>query len=115
MAGEVLWLKQKVQQSGARLFLIFIPQREAVYPSAAPWAKDVRWKTSAIAELLQRVCSENQIPFKDLTPRLRDLSGKSLQPLYYEDRDTHPAPTGYRAIAEEVADLLLARGSLQNG
>ena len=115
MAGEVLWLKKKVQQSGAQLVVVFIPQREAVYPSAASWAKDVRWKTRAIAELLQRVCSENHIPFKDLTPRLRDLSRKAPQPLYYEDRDTHPAPTGYRAIAEEVADLLLARGSLQNG
>jgi lysophospholipase L1-like esterase len=113
MAGEVLWLKKKVQQSGAQFVVVFIPQREAVYPSAAPWAKDVRWKTGAIAELLQRVCSENQIPFKDLTPHLRELSRKAQQPLYYEDRDTHPAPTGYRAIAEEVADLLLARGSLR--
>lgn len=112
MAGEVLWLKQKVQESGAQLVVIFIPQREAVYPSAAPWAEDVRWKTGAIAELLRRVCSENQIPFKDLTPRLRDLSRKALQPLYYEDRDTHPAPTGYHAIAEEVADFLLARGDV---
>jgi len=107
MEGEVLWLEQKVQELGAQLVVIFIPQREAVYPSAAPWAEDVRWKTGAIAELLRRVCSENQIPFKDLTPRLRDLSRKAVQPLYYEDRDTHPAPIGYRAIAEEVADLLL--------
>ena len=112
MAGEVLWLQQKVQESGARLVVVFIPQREAVYPSTAPWAEDVRWKTGAIAELLRQVCSENQIPFLDLTPRLRDLSGKLSQPLYYEDRDTHPAPTGYRAIAEEVADFLLARGDV---
>ena len=113
MAGEVLWLKKRVQQSGAQFVVVFIPQREAVYPSAAPWAKEVRWKTGAIVELLQRVCSENQIPFKDLTPRLRELSRKAPQPLYYEERDTHPAPTGYRAIAEEVAELLLARGSLE--
>lgn len=112
MAGEVLWLKQKVQESGAQLVVIFIPQREAVYPSAAPWAGDVRWKTDAIAESLRRVCSENQIPFKDLTPRMRDLSRKALQPLYYEDRDTHPAPAGYRVIAEEVADFLLSRGDI---
>jgi lysophospholipase L1-like esterase len=110
LAGEVLWLQEKVRDLGARLVVVFIPEREAIYPSATPWAEDVRWKADAIAELLRKVCSENQIPFKDLTPRMRELSQISSLPLYYEERDTHPAPTGYRAIAEEVANLLLTQG-----
>lgn len=109
LAGEILWLQQKVEESGARLAVVFVPQREAVYPSTAPWAEGVQWKTRAIEELLQQVCSENQIPFLNLTPRMQELSQKSTQPLYYEDRDTHPAPTGYRTIAEEVATFLLAQ------
>jgi lysophospholipase L1-like esterase len=109
LAGEVLWLQQKVRDSGARLVVVFVPEREAVYASLAPWAEGVRWKTSVISELLRRVCTEHQIPFLDLTSRLREFASVAPQPLYYEDRDTHPAPAGYQAIAEEVANFLRAQ------
>ena len=110
MAGEIRWLQQTVQASGARLVVVFVPQREAVYSSAVPWTEDVRWKTNAIEEKLRQVCLEKQIPFLNLTPRLREVAEQTSRPLYYEGRDTHPTPAGYQLIGEEVAHFLLAQG-----
>jgi lysophospholipase L1-like esterase len=72
--------------------------------------EDVQWKTNAIADKLRQVCLENQIPFLDLTSRLREVAEQTSHPLYYAGRDTHPAPAGYRLIAEEVARFLGAQG-----
>jgi lysophospholipase L1-like esterase len=110
LAGEILWLQRTVQASGARLVVVFVPQREAVYLSTAPRMEDVQWKTNAIADKLRQVCLENQIPFLDLTSRLREAAEQTSHPLYYAGRDTHPAPAGYRLIAEEVARFLGAQG-----
>jgi len=112
LAGEVLWLRQTAQASGARLFVVFVPQREAVYSSPGPWTEAVRWKTNAIAEKLRQVCLENRIPFLNLTPRLVEVAKQTSRPLYYAGRDTHPAPAGYRLIAEEVARFLLVNSDV---
>jgi lysophospholipase L1-like esterase len=112
MSGEVRWLQQAVQASGARLVVVFVPQREAVYSSAAPWTEDVRWKTSAISKELQQVCLENRIPFLNLTHRLREVAERTSRPLYYEGRDTHPTPAGYQLIGEEVAHFLKANSDV---
>ena len=52
-----MWLKQRVRDSGARLAVIFVPCRESIYPSQAPWVKEVRWKSLAMVEQLQQLTS----------------------------------------------------------
>jgi lysophospholipase L1-like esterase len=107
LAGEVLWLQETVQATGARLVVIFVPQREAVYSSAARWTEEVRWKTDAISQSLRRLCLQKRIPFLDLTSSLQETAEHASSPIYYEGRDTHPTPAGYRFIAEEVARFLM--------
>jgi lysophospholipase L1-like esterase len=110
MAGEVVWLEQRVKASGARLAVVFVPCRETVYPSDAPWAEEVRWKSAAIVERLQDTTSKRNIPFVDLTFLIRERSSRVREPLYYNGRlDTHPDPLGYRIIAELVAQFLLEK------
>jgi lysophospholipase L1-like esterase len=110
MAGEMVWLEQRVKASGARLAVVFVPCRETVYPSDAPWAEEVRWKSVAMVERLQDMTSKQNIPFVDLTSSIRERSSRVREPLYYNGRlDTHPDPLGYRIIAELVAQFLLEK------
>src|SRR5262249_35094338 len=62
MAGEVVWLEQRVKASGARLVVVFVPCRETVYASDAPWAEEVRWKSAAMVEHLEDMTSKRNIP-----------------------------------------------------
>jgi lysophospholipase L1-like esterase len=110
MTGEVMWLKQAVRASGARLVVTFVPCRESVYSSQAPWAEEVRWKTTAMVERLQDLTSRKNIPFVDLTSSVRVRAHQLDRPLYYSGRlDTHPNPNGYRVIAELVAQFLFEK------
>jgi lysophospholipase L1-like esterase len=110
MAGEVMWLEQRVSGEGARLAVTFVPCRESVYPSQVPWAAAVAWKSPAMVERLQELSSRENIPFADLTPPVRERARRINEPLYYNGRlDTHPTPTGYRVIAELVAQFLFEK------
>jgi len=111
MAGEVMWLEQHVRTSGARMAVTFVPCRESIYPSQAPWAEEVRWKSPAIVERLEQTTSKSNVPFVDLTPLVRQRARQTGKPLYYNGKlDTHPNPEGYRVIAELVAQFLLDNG-----
>jgi lysophospholipase L1-like esterase len=111
MAAEVMWLEQRVRSSGARMVIAFLPCRESIYPSKAPWAEEVQWKSPAIVERLEETSSKSNAPFVDLTPLVRQRARQTDKPLYYDGKlDTHPNPEGYRAIAELVAQFLLDKG-----
>lgn len=113
MAGEINWLKQRTQGSGARLVVVFFPEREVVYGSQAPCADEVRWKSAAISKTLAQVCSRESIPFLDATPLFHERAAQPADALYYNVREeTHPTPAGYRLFAEAVSAFLLQQGIL---
>lgn len=103
MAAEVRWLRDHVLWDNSKLLVVFVPSRESIYSSTAPWAEDIRWKSKAIIETLAEGCAKDQIPFVDLTPQLK---ARSSEILYYDGLDTHPTPAGYRNIAGLIAQSL---------
>lgn len=113
-AGEVTWLKERVEQSGAHLAVAVFPCRENIYSSQSPWAGQIRRELPTIVNVLRAVTSKESIPFTDLAPEIRERAKQSQQPLYYNSSfETHPTPAGYRAIAEAVAAFLVERGVVQ--
>lgn len=104
MSAEVRWLNNRARQDDSRLVVVFVPGRESIYASSAPWADDARWRSKAMVEALSNCCAEDQIPFIDLSPQLRERSSETL---YYDGLDTHPTPNGYRAIAEIIGGFLV--------
>jgi lysophospholipase L1-like esterase len=110
MSAEVRWLNQHARADNARLVVVFVPSRESIYVSTAPWADDIRWKSQAMTETLSSSCARDQIPFLDLSSQLKERSAETL---YYDGLDTHPTPKGYDAIAEIVASFLVERKIIQ--
>jgi len=107
MAEEVRWLQKRVQKSGAHLVVVFVPFRETIYSSQTPASDQIQWKSEAIAEVLSEVCSQEGIPFADLTAQIREQARQLPKALYYDGFDNHPTPEGYRIIAEAIAKFLV--------
>ena len=110
MSAEVRWLNNLAHQEDCRLVVVFVPSRESIYASSAPWANDIRWKSSAIVKTLSSFCTKDQIPFLDLSDQLKM---RSTDKLYYDGLDTHPTPNGYRAIAEIIGGFLVEQKLLR--
>jgi lysophospholipase L1-like esterase len=106
-SGEVSWLKERVEQSGARFAVAVLPCRENIYPSQSRWSDRIRREYPQIVEVLRSLSSREGIPFTDIAPELRERAQRMREPLYYDRFDTHPTPVGYRAIAEIIASFLL--------
>ncbi len=104
--GEIAWLNRRIKENGARLLVVFIPSREAVYPSNSPWKATVVRGSRLIRDALARVCKKQSIPYRDLTADVRVSAQSSSTALYYSGLDTHPTPDGYALIASRVSDLL---------
>lgn len=108
--GEVTWLKQRVDQSGADFAVVVMPCRENVYPSQSRFAPRIRREYPQVVKALQDVSMSEGIPFTELSPLFLEKA-KGEQPLYYDGKfETHPTPAGYRVIAEGVAEFLIERG-----
>lgn len=110
MAGEILWLKSRVEEVNARLVVVFLPPRNVVDPESVS-ATAGRTGAAAIVETLQDACAWSGIPFADLTQRLRQRWSQTPD-LYFAGLDTHPTPAGYEAIAQGVSELLESSGNL---
>jgi lysophospholipase L1-like esterase len=102
-AAEIRWLNAQVRNSGGRLFVVYLPMREAIYP---PRTEVERLGEDHLAAMLQELCEKEQIPFADLTPAMRDEAAHAPQPVYYPLRDPHPSPRGYAVFAQQVAKLV---------
>ena len=102
-AAEIRWLNGHVRNSGGRLFVIYIPQRGAIYP---PRTEAERLEEDQLAAMLQNLCAKEQIPFSDLTPAMRAAAAGSPQPVYYPPRDPNPTPQGHAVFAQQVAELV---------
>jgi lysophospholipase L1-like esterase len=115
LSAELRWLRERTAEDGAGLAVVLVPFRESVYPDGGWWADELRWKTSAVAEAAAATCREIGAPFRDLTPALVGRARAAPAPLYHEGIETHPTPAGYRAIAEEVATVLVDSGFPPSG
>jgi GDSL-like Lipase/Acylhydrolase family len=112
--GEIGWLQERVRESNAKLVVVLIPGREAIYPFPTSWASFVserQWEVERLDAALREVCQQRVIPFIDLGPSVLSAASRTQQPLYYfHGFETHPNPLGYRAFAEGVAAGLVEDG-----
>lgn len=106
LGGEVEWLNRRVRSSGAKLLVVFVPFRESVY-GQVPKTNPVVSESLAMIETLTRVCAQDNIPFRDLTPQMRAAAANGPQPLFYTKYDAHPTPAGYQVIADLVSPLVV--------
>jgi lysophospholipase L1-like esterase len=106
LGAEVAWLNKRVQQSGAKLVVTFVPFRDTIYSDPhAP--KPVLDKPAEMIAVLTKVCAAQRIPFLDMTPEFHAEAASDKLPLYYMTKyDSHPTPEGYRLMAENLASFL---------
>jgi lysophospholipase L1-like esterase len=113
--GEVKWLKQRVEESGATFAIVVLPCRENVYPSQSIWAPRIRKEYPLVVNALRKLSAAEGIPFTELSPVFREKA-KGEPALFYNSKyETHPTPAGYRLIAEGVADFLVKQGIVPGG
>jgi hypothetical protein len=112
LAGELVWLQERAQDSGATLVVVYLPSREDIYFCSGLRAEETRWKSAAIVRTLKETCLSRGIPFSDLTSQVRKEAGWLPRPLYYSAAgdSMHPNPEGYRVIAAAVAAFLRQEG-----
>jgi lysophospholipase L1-like esterase len=106
LRAEIAWLHDRVREDGGELVVAFVPFRESVYADPGWWPDELRWKSREIAEAAADVCRRRGLRFRDTTAALARRAAAAPAPLHHEGAETHPTPAGYRAIAEEIADLL---------
>ena len=113
--GEVMWLKERVEQSGATFAIVVLPCRENVYPSRSRWASRIRREYPLVVNGLRSLSTAEGIPFTELSSMLLRKS-EGGQPLYYDGKfETHPTPAGYQVIADTVAAFLVERAVVPRG
>ena len=113
--GEVRWLKQRVEQSGAGFAVVVLPCRENIYPSKSRFAPRIRKEYPLVVKALHDLSVAEGIPFTELSPVFLERA-KGEQPLYYDAKfETHPTPAGYRVLADGVADFLIEQGVVPRG
>lgn len=106
MRGELAWLKQRVEASGARLVVLWCPPRETIYLEAGPAAEEMRWQAALIRQTLERFTREQGVPFRDLTDVFLTESHSMSTELYYKVLDRHLKPAANQLIAREAGSLL---------
>jgi hypothetical protein len=106
-ASELLWLNQDAKQAGARLAVVVLPCHENIGSAASAEAEEIRREYTQVVSTSREVAIRGGTPVLDLAPVLRSLTAQSQRDLYYNGWfETHPTPTGYRAIARAVAQFL---------
>lgn len=107
IAAEVRWLKRKVEATGAKLVVVYIPARDAIL-ERGNHSSDVIAQPD-LDERLSQETSLERIPFLDLTPTIAAKMRAEPNSVYFE-RDDHMRPEGYRLVGEEVARFLAGSG-----
>jgi lysophospholipase L1-like esterase len=108
--GEVRWLKQRVDQSGAAFAVVVFPCRENVYPSESRFAPRIRREYPLVVKAVLDLSVDEGIPFTELSPVFLEKA-KGERPLFYDGKfETHPTAAGYRVLADGVADFLIEKG-----
>jgi lysophospholipase L1-like esterase len=106
LGGEVEWLNQQIRTSGGQLVVVFVPFREDV-SEQVPKTNPVVAESAKMVETLSRVCAQYSIPFRDITPEMKNAAVGGQRPLFYTKYDAHPTPAGYRVIAGLVSSVVL--------
>ena len=103
IAGEVYWLKQNVEATGARLVVVYIPPRDAVGERGGSSPHVIAHR--GLDERLSSETSRDGIPFLDLTSTIAARMRAEPNAVYFQ-HDDHMRPEGYRLVGEEVARFL---------
>jgi lysophospholipase L1-like esterase len=110
-------LARDVAAAGARLLLVYVPNRMEVNERAwqlsqARYGMDeATWDRGLVLERLRVIAAAAELPILDLTPALREADRGLLGGPYYV-QDGHWNPTGHRVAAEAVRDYLRDAGWL---
>lgn len=108
VTGAVRTLGRSIANSGAELVIVVLPARETLYGDAGQAADEVRWQADRIRIALAAVAAQERLTLLDLTEPMKRRAS-SGQDLYYRGADFHPRPSGYAAIAAELAHHLQDR------
>ncbi len=100
--AEIRYLRDRVLASHARLVVVAVPPRGAIYPADADAD---RLGAETMEHGLNTVCRAEHIPFFSGTRRIRELSDQSREPLYFT-RDGHMTRAGNEAMALAVSEFL---------
>jgi len=111
-------LRREAERDGARLFLTFVPTKEAVY---SPYLEQrgvalpesfsrLMHHTDEVRRVLERFAAEEGVPFLDVTPPLQEAAMTGVL-LYPETADGHPNALGHQIWAEAQAAQLGQQGT----
>jgi len=112
MQATIRAVKTLADREGLRLSLVLVPTKEEVYSWV--WKGGQSWSSqldpSGFSVVLERICTEENIPYLDLKPALvlqsRPAFEHSGELLYWYD-DTHLNTVGNRFAAGVIYDKLL--------
>ena len=108
IAAELQWLKRKVEATGAKLVVVYIPPRDALIERGSRSPEVIA--QDELDERLSRETKQARIPFLDLTPTIAAKMRRQPKSLYFE-HDDHMRPEGYRLVGQEVARFLAESGT----
>ncbi len=117
------YLRQARDQAAARdakLFLFYIPLREAVYPdlwrqelSRYPPLRNLTVDFDSVPRALSSIGAEEDIPFLDLGPGFREHANRTGQYTYFTSAsEAHWNAAGHRVAAALVAEALVRQGAV---
>lgn len=115
-------MQEKCRASGVRFVVLLIPTKETVFADRLAGREELA-HSEEIARLLRYEAQARQeisdflatrgVPIVDPLPRLRAAS--KMGPIYPGNDDGHPVASGYKAIAEAVAEAMKTAEVTQGG
>jgi hypothetical protein len=102
------------RDNGARLVIIYVPNKFRVYCDSCNYTDDgygKLWKPNDLPSRFETWCKLNEIEFLDLTPALKESASRG-ELVYFTD-DGHWTPKGHEIVARTVSQLVTQNGWLE--
>ena len=118
VAERMARVKAVADQVGAKLVVVMVPAAVQVaepaelpyFPRGVDLSDATRWDVEGPQRWMSEILRGLPAPFYDLRPPLR-----AVKPCVYQPRNMHWLPSGHRAVAEYLTNVLLADGHVKAG